>query len=446
MADGEIKMEVDLERLFLSVDNPRHEEVDSEERAIERLCKTEDIVALARDIATHGVNPAERLILVPVEEDEDVSDDSYFYVAEGNRRVCALKLLSDPDLAPPAIRSSIRASAKNAQPIGEVDAVVITDDKRRRHWLQRIHDGAQGGRGRKPWNAEQKTRFTGSGRNAVAQAILDYSEERGLIVEGDRRGMISHLSRLLSNALIRDALGLNTDAGPEDLQRSRPLEDFNIVLMELLEEGRAKSLGSQVKKEGIDQFAHKLQQLDGLSGVRCASVPLEEDESSSKDGEGDPDPDADGDQKSQKPKPAKKPKKAPTVAFDDEIGTGLEEIQAQKLQDLYYSICKISAEKHATLISIGVWSFLESLCAMMGANDGQSFTAYLGKGKISELGVAKGRPAAALHRVLDRLSDAGNRSKHHAVSGHYDWQQLINDMATITPLIRACISEIKKRA
>ena len=61
---------------------------------------------LVKSIATNGFIPAEPIVVWqdPV--------NNKFYVAEGNRRILALKLLRDPARAPKRIRASIRAYAK----------------------------------------------------------------------------------------------------------------------------------------------------------------------------------------------------------------------------------------------------------------------------------------------------------------------------------------------
>lgn len=61
---------------------------------------------LVKSIATNGFIPAEPIVVW-----QDPSNNK-FYVAEGNRRILALKLLRDPARAPKRIRASIRAYAK----------------------------------------------------------------------------------------------------------------------------------------------------------------------------------------------------------------------------------------------------------------------------------------------------------------------------------------------
>ncbi|WP_415715580.1 hypothetical protein [Roseibium sp.] len=436
----EKKTTIPLDQLILATDNPRHEEVDSEAAAIAHLCNKENIEQLARDISENGINPAERLIIVPIDED-DAEDDATFIVAEGNRRVCALKLLNDPDLAPASIRKKIENYSKNWHPIKELDVVVITNEARRRHWLMRIHDGAQNGRGRMPWKSEQKTRFTGGGRNAVAQSLLDYAQSEGMLSAKERSGRISHMTRLVGNPLVRDVLGLRTEDGPEELRRNRHKTDFDLVLGELLEETRTKSLGSQAAKDKIDSFAHKLQNLEGLSHERLedsATLRTQEDSDSTFDASeqsslNDSD-DLEEDTEAKQPSRPRPPKRSYNFAWSQEIADELEKLGAEKLSELHWSVCTVNAQKHTPLVAVGVWSFLDSLAALAGAGDEQSFVQYWKAGRISQLGVAKGDAAKTINNVLDRLSKAGNNTKHDAKSAHFDYRQLVNDWAGYNPI------------
>lgn len=437
---GPVKISVSLDQLFLAMDNPRHEEVDGEPEAIDRLCRTEDIDSLARDIARNGTNPAERLILYPVDEAAEINGKTAYYVAEGNRRVCALKLLNDPDLAPAKIRNSIASSAAGWAKPAEIDAVVIRDPEKRRLWLLRIHDGAQGGRGRKSWTAEQKTRFTGSGRNALAQAVLDYAEAGGMISKEDRQGRLSHLSRLLSNELVRDALGIDASRGADDPMRNRPKDEFEIVLKEVLDEAGAKNLGSQVRKEKIDYYARNtLQQLSGVTATRIEPEPLAELVAEVSAEPGSTASASVAVQPSKPPTKPVKPKSAANITSDDEIATALEQLGSYKLKSLYYSICKINAEHHTPLIAVGVWCFFECLGASIGKTEGTAFKDYFSKSKLTSIGLGSGKELNAVATALGRVADYGNVTKHHSTSAHFDTRQLINDMETLRHLMRAAL-------
>lgn len=451
MSAHELKMTVKVDRLFLATDNPRHEEVDTEMEAIAKLCKTENIAEIARDISRYGLDPSARLIVYPVQEGlgpNELDEKTTFFAAEGNRRLCALKLLHDPDNAPAQVRAAIeRSSNQWTDPIDEIDVVVILDEERRRHWLNRIHNGAQGGVGRKQWSSEQKTRFSGTRRNVIAQALFDFAQTNDLIREEDRKGSFSHMARLVGNVLMADTLGLDASNGPEDLLRNRPYEVFELALKRVLDEAIKKKLGSQADKKAIDDFAHEIQMLPGFSNERIAPepLPMQRDKDSGPrpdSGDGGADPKG-GKGDGPTDRPTKKPKRPEYVRSEDTIEDGLEIIGFEKLRSLYASICLINAKEHTPLLTVGAWSFMESLTAAMGRKEGTAFNHFLSNSRLESLKVGKGKELKGYTAALNQIADSGNLTKHHKISAHFDYSQLINDMAVLTDVIVACIEEIK---
>src|ERR1700730_6460333 len=183
MADAPKYIEaVPVSRIFLGLSNPRHEPYNAEAKAIARLCNKENVYPLARDIVKHGLNPLERLALVALDKRKGTGANVSYYAAEGNRRLCALKLLNDPDLAPANLRKAFESLSEEwSSPITTVAGAVFDDIESVNLWLDRIHNGPQGGIGRKDWNAEQKQRFDGGSKNRSAQALLDYAETEKMI-------------------------------------------------------------------------------------------------------------------------------------------------------------------------------------------------------------------------------------------------------------------------
>ena len=168
-----------VERIFLDLSNPRHEPYKTEAEVIEFLCREEQVYSLARDIAKIGINPLEIFAVIPANKKGTRAQS--FVVAEGNRRMCALKLLDDPDLAPAKYRKDFTKLSEESVNIPEVPVIVFEDEAELNLWLERIHGGVQGGVGWKPWNPEQKTRHIGDRKNVLAQSVLDYAEKKGFI-------------------------------------------------------------------------------------------------------------------------------------------------------------------------------------------------------------------------------------------------------------------------
>ena len=109
-----------IDQLRLWNENPR---LNPEERHITLSDFTEDLIAddnekkhffeLLKSIADEYI-PADPII---VWKDED---SQKYYVAEGNRRVLAIKLLNDPNKAPKSIRAYVRNLSKNRVQIDKI--------------------------------------------------------------------------------------------------------------------------------------------------------------------------------------------------------------------------------------------------------------------------------------------------------------------------------------
>ena len=84
---------VSIRGLYLDPKNPRHIPIENQKEIISYLIENEKVKELAKDIAEKGMtNP---LDLVGI-----ITENNKKLVIEGNRRVCALKLLDKPSLAP----------------------------------------------------------------------------------------------------------------------------------------------------------------------------------------------------------------------------------------------------------------------------------------------------------------------------------------------------------
>jgi hypothetical protein len=68
------RLKVEVDRIFLDQENPRHEPYDTQSEVIEYLCNHESVLSLARDIAANGLNPIEQLALIPDEGDGEAHE------------------------------------------------------------------------------------------------------------------------------------------------------------------------------------------------------------------------------------------------------------------------------------------------------------------------------------------------------------------------------------
>jgi hypothetical protein len=265
-------------RIFLSLTNPRHAPLDTEPKVIAQLCSKEDIFPLARDIAKHGLNPLERFAVVPVDKRKMDHVNSTFYVTEGNRRMCAVKLLNDPELAPAKLRKAFQKLSEdpNTISITTVPGVVFESAEEVRVWLDRIHNGPQGGIGRKQWNSEQKTRHDGGNKNKAAQALLDYAESERMIAAEERGGKLTTVQRFLSNDVFREVLGFDqTDL--DNVGRTRPKQEFDIILKRFIRDlVKKEEVNSRMNKPEIVSYARPLGGMPGVTNNRVEIETLSE--------------------------------------------------------------------------------------------------------------------------------------------------------------------------
>src|SRR5580698_4801042 len=82
--------------LQLDTGNYRTGKQDDQREAIHALIAEQKnkLVRLAQDIIENGLSPLETILVTPVPDDKN-----RFVVVEGNRRVAAIKLATQPDLS-----------------------------------------------------------------------------------------------------------------------------------------------------------------------------------------------------------------------------------------------------------------------------------------------------------------------------------------------------------
>ena len=413
---------ISLDRVFLDAENPRHEPFEDQEAVIEYLCREEQVLALAQDIVKIGLNPLELFALLAE------GDDTYL-AAEGNRRLCALMLLDDPDLAPADQRREFERAAENWEPIGQIFAVVFEHRDDVRQWLNRIHAGFAGGRGRRQWNAEQKARNSGYSKNDQAQYLLDISEELGFITTVQRKGRLSTVQRYLSNPVMRNALGIDF-SDFENPTTDLPEDDFRIILEKFIGDVAAKRVTTRDNAPEIQSYANKLPQLEGVSAARIKPRAMSEFVKTS-GSTGDP-----------KPRPPKRRRKIP---MSRNLRQVLEDIPSYKLEKLYYSLCSVRLDTHTSLLCVGAWSLIETLTALHGRGS-PGFGSYLGPSKLQSMGVGTKKETKSLCQAINRIAEFGNSTKHHKTATALNGEQLANDMETIEPVLLALAKGCKGKS
>lgn len=168
---------VDLAALDLDLQNPRIDPAQHQTQAIAEILQAERIgdrigekvYALAKSICElASVDPSERLIVIA-----NPHSPGRYIVLDGNRRVTALKLLTEPTLLD---RDDIGISAslnrrmhalRNEYRIDDIstriDVALAESREEARPFILLKHTGALDGAGRSPWSPIQQARFEDAG-------------------------------------------------------------------------------------------------------------------------------------------------------------------------------------------------------------------------------------------------------------------------------------------
>jgi hypothetical protein len=273
----ELREGIKLSQVYLDPVNPRHDPLEAEAEIIKHLLSTEDVKPLARHIAIQGsLSPLELIALAP-----HPTVEGAFIPAEGNRRMCALKLLADPDRATTeADKRYFRTLREQMpKPIKSFRAIIFKTKKAARPWVSLRHEGLQGGVGTKSWSPGQKTRFNMDGvkptnPNTQAVSLLDYAEQQGLITDAEKSLIsITLLTRYLTNPVFRDAIGL---ANNRDLSISVPKSEFDHAVKRFLTDAMTPASGVSSRTAAADRkdYANKLRE-QGDAPVTRGQPPVD---------------------------------------------------------------------------------------------------------------------------------------------------------------------------
>ena len=416
--------DIEIDRIFLYEENPRHEPLQSQDEIIEHLCRDEQVPELAEHISQEGTNPLELVGLVARAESGKRGTKKTYEVWEGNRRICAIKLLNDPDLAPARLRPRFEQLASGYTSIKRVKGVVFDNHDRLKFWMHNIHAGEQGGVGRKRWDSRQKARSTGSSKDAIALAILDLAVQLKIITKEQSKGRLTTVTRYVEKAPMKEVLGLDTD-DLSNIKTDRTDDDFKAMLRTFFDDLMTRKIGSRDNLREIRPYARRLPSKAAATNERVAPRKIEEI--------------AGGGLKRQPPaKPKAKPKKPKghsRLIVSEDLLEALDQNGNDKLKRFYWSICEISVVDHTLLVAVGAWAFIETLTAQVGRKEGTSFLHFYSNHRLEQHGYAKGRERGVVTAALKRLSEGGNTTKHHALAATYDAGQLVNDMEVVTPLL-----------
>lgn len=231
--------------IHLDPENPRHEPQARDAEIIAELCD-EHLVNLATDIAKMGsLSPLEILGVTALE-----NPTGHYVVVEGNRRTCALLLLSDPSRAPTReFREKFHEIADAGTIPEELTVFVFPDRQTAQPWIERRHLGPQNGIGTREWDNPSKARAaakfstaTTAKADLIAYAVVNRLVGAGLLSkERSKEVSLTTLTRYLNNKNRRASIGIQGLDENNDLVYTHRVDVVDSILNQFVEDSFPKS-------------------------------------------------------------------------------------------------------------------------------------------------------------------------------------------------------------
>jgi len=266
---------IPFNKLHFDPVNPRGEPEPDEEKIRALFGAQNETLILATHLAENGQNPLDRLGII-----EHPKLPGHYVIREGNRRLCAMQLLRDPNRAPTeADRKAFQKLSSMGRPIPDkVQAVLFHEKHKARVWMSVKHEGPQAGLGTLQWGSKEKTRFNREGETGItrpknpnrqAEALLTYAVKEGLITAEERDLIaLTTITRYLPNVRTTLAL-LNT----EDCTTNARLNEFNAALQCFLKDAKETgTLGVKAAVHSRSSSAQRKEYAETLRGKGLSPV------------------------------------------------------------------------------------------------------------------------------------------------------------------------------
>lgn len=250
---------ISLTDVLIDTQNPRLEQPNTGQREALRAFAAHQkgkLIALAKDIISHGLNPSELPIVMPFHDDL-----KRYVMLEGNRRLTALKALENPEWLVGAMHPSevdeMRRLSKEYQqnPIESLQCIVISNRDEAQHWMEIRHAPQNhGGVSISGWTSDDSSRFRSrSGKVDFHTQALNLLEESGGLTPTKRRNVpASSFKRLLGTPEVRSKLGIDSQDGILTLvgEKNRVIKALMHVVNDL-ESGKTKTKDIYTKPERV---------------------------------------------------------------------------------------------------------------------------------------------------------------------------------------------------
>lgn len=263
-------IDLNIEQLLLDSSNPRIGSAANQRDALQKILDDQGskLAELAESIVTDGMSPIERLLVLREKKGSD-----RFITLEGNRRVAALKILSNPAVLislslSTALQKRLERLAKGFVPsvVEPISCYEANTDDEGVKWIYLRHTGENEGRGVVRWSGVAAARFRGT--DPALQA-LEFVNAHGNLNERQRSSLgdtfpITTLDRLLSTTEVRKLIGVEI--------KDRKLMS-GLSGDELMKPLRRMVLDLAEKKINVSDLKNRATQVEYVKSFGAADTP-----------------------------------------------------------------------------------------------------------------------------------------------------------------------------
>jgi len=232
--------------LFVNTDNFRFDSMAGQKEAIEKMLDElgEKVLNLARHIVENGLNPADIVQVAASRHDK-----TKYNVLEGNRRLVALKLLNNPDLADSPGHASLKRRFRKLHEDNkaaipkEAQCLVWDNPDDANKWIKLKHTGANEGIGTVDWTTQQQDRFDEKveGKSSIALQVVKLLSGSAEVPQEVREQLpelkVTNLDRMISDPDVRDVLGIQVSKGllHSDVDKGEVIKGLTKLVKDILD-------------------------------------------------------------------------------------------------------------------------------------------------------------------------------------------------------------------
>ncbi|TKB90192.1 MAG: hypothetical protein E8D41_12650 [Nitrospira sp.] len=259
-----------IDHLLLDSENPRNKNTANQRDALQKVLddQEEKLFVLAEDIVEAGLSPMDRMLVL-----RENNDSKRFMVLEGNRRVAALKILSNPSVLTslhikPSLQKRFEALSRRfvREEIEPIACFEVTDREEGNRWILLRHTGENEGRGVVGWSGLAAARFRGG--DPALQA-LEFVRNYGNLSDNQKHLLIhsfpiTTLERLLSTREVRKLIGVEIldKKLSTELPADEAIKPLKRMVLDLVE-----------KKFNVSKLKNKAAQTEYIQNFESADRP-----------------------------------------------------------------------------------------------------------------------------------------------------------------------------